>query len=83
MTAAGSVPATLLIVDDNQALCQLLAWEFEDKGYAVWVAPDCHQAIASAGAMAFDFALVDFHLPTATAILCRAGSNSYCPRRRL
>jgi DNA-binding NtrC family response regulator len=63
VTAAGSVPATLLIVDDNQALCQLLAWEFEDKGYAVWLAADCGQAIASAGAMSFDFVLVDFHLP--------------------
>ncbi len=63
MSPAGPVPATLLIVDDNQALSQLLAWEFEDKGYAVWLAADCDRAIASAGAMSFDFVLVDFHLP--------------------
>ena len=34
----------LLIVDDNEAPSQLLAWTFEDLGYAVWRAADCCQA---------------------------------------
>lgn len=39
-THAGS----LLIVDDNEAFTQLLAWEFEDLGYRVDKAADCRQA---------------------------------------
>lgn len=63
MSTVVSVPTTLLIVDDNDALCQLLAWEFEDLEYAVWRAADCRLAVASARAMSFNCALIDYHLP--------------------
>jgi DNA-binding NtrC family response regulator len=56
-------PGTLLIVDDDRALVQMLRWAFEDMGYAVWTAADCREAAACAGAMAFDFALIDYRLP--------------------
>jgi ActR/RegA family two-component response regulator len=59
---AGS-PGVLLIVDDDEALSQLLAWDFEDLEYRVWRARDCGQALAAARVIAFDFALIDFHLP--------------------
>ena len=57
---------TLLIVDDDPALRRLLSWTFEELGYWVWSAHDCREAIASASAMAFDFALLDYHLPDGT-----------------
>ena len=63
MSTAASVAPSLLIVDDNDALCQLLVWEFEDLEYAVWRAADCSLAVASARAMSFDCALIDYHLP--------------------
>lgn len=55
--------SSLLIVDDDDALRQMLTWTFEDLGYLVWSASNCAEAIAAAEAMAFDFALVDYHLP--------------------
>jgi CheY-like chemotaxis protein len=57
------MPRTLLIVDDDRALCAILGWGFEDLGYAVWTAADCAEALACATAMRFDFALVDYRLP--------------------
>lgn len=54
---------SILVVDDNDALRQMLAWTFEDWGYLVWTASNCAEAIAAAEAMAFDFALIDYHLP--------------------
>ena len=63
MRPAGTFSGSLLIVDDNEALTQLLAWEFEDLGYTVSRAADCRQATRLARATRFDFALVDYHLP--------------------
>ena len=63
MRPGQQVSSRLLIVDDNEALSQLLAWEFEDLGYRVWRAADCEQAIAAARSEPFDCALIDFHLP--------------------
>ena len=63
MITTGATSGSLLIVDDDEALAQLLAWDFEDIGYAVCRAADCHQAAALARTTAFEFALVDYHLP--------------------
>ena len=63
MTSGRQSTDRLLIVDDNEALSQLLAWEFESLGYLVWRAAGCEQAIAAARAQSFDYALIDFHLP--------------------
>ena len=63
MIGTRPVPGSLLIVDDNQAFGRLLAWEFEDLGYAVCTAADCRQAVEAAETTTFDFALLDFHLP--------------------
>ena len=49
MTSGEQATGRLLIVDDNEALSQLLAWEFESLGYAVWRAAGCEQAIAACG----------------------------------
>ena len=54
---------SLLIVDDDEALSQLLAWDFEDLGYRVSRAADCEQAIVTARTLPFDCALLDYHLP--------------------
>jgi two-component system, sensor histidine kinase len=71
-SAAGDIEVTggeqtatrsILVVDDNDALRQMLAWSFEDWGYLVWTASNCAEAIAATEAMAFDFALIDYHLP--------------------
>jgi len=59
----GTDSGTLLIVDDNKALAQLLAWAFEDLAYTVHRAADCRQAARLARTIRFGFALVDYHLP--------------------
>ena len=72
MNVTAGTPCTLLIVDDDRALRQILCWGFEDLGYAVWTAADCAEALACAAAMRFDFALIDYRLPDGDGYtLCR------------
>lgn len=77
MIATNAITGNLLIVDDNEALTQLLAWEFEEFGYTACRAADCRQATALARAISFDFALVDYHLPDGD------GSSLSCRLRQL
>lgn len=53
----------LLIVDDDDALCQMLAWAFEDLGYQVERAPDCCEGERRIRHFAYDVILLDYHLP--------------------
>jgi DNA-binding NtrC family response regulator len=53
----------LLIVEDNESLQQMLAWEFEEMGYQVTAAGCCDSARQAAASEQFDLALVDCNLP--------------------
>jgi len=53
----------LLVVDDDPALLQMMSWTFSDLGYLVEAAGNCDEAMQLASTQAFEFALVDYHLP--------------------
>ena len=53
----------LLIVDDDDALRQILSWAFEDMDYRVRAAADYRSAIGLVRTADFDCALLDYRLP--------------------
>jgi DNA-binding response OmpR family regulator len=67
MSGAGRVtaglPASLLLVEDDDALRQMLAWELAELGYLVHPAGDCREARDAVAERAFDVALLDVGLP--------------------
>lgn len=56
-------PQHLLIVEDNQALRQMLTWEFEELGYRVSASDCCAAALAIAQAEPIELGLLDYNLP--------------------
>ena len=58
----------LLIVDDDQELCQRSAQFFEQRGYRVAQAADGEQALALAANRVFHVAILDLMLPGMTGI---------------
>lgn len=57
------IQRTLLIVDDDQALASMPGWAFEDLGYRVITAADCHSAYKSLGDFNPGSVLIDYRLP--------------------
>jgi DNA-binding response OmpR family regulator len=53
----------LLIVEDDQALRQMLAWELSDLGYRVCATGSCREARSAAAAIGFRLAVLDIDLP--------------------
>ena len=58
----------VLIIEDDAALAQMLALDFEDRGFTVTLAPTCADGLAAAGREAFDLALLDQQLPDGLGI---------------
>ncbi len=54
---------SLLIVEDDLALCVMLELGFTDLGYQVTTAQSCRQAEQLSVSTDFDCALLDYHLP--------------------
>lgn len=59
---------TLLIVEDNPALSQMLIWSFEDLGYLVMAATCCGTAWQRVCARRPDVVLLDYQLPDGTGL---------------
>jgi two-component system response regulator AtoC len=57
------MPRSLLIVEDNPALRQMLSLEFEELGYRVIGVGCCDEARQMAYEEEFEFALLDYNLP--------------------
>ena len=55
--------ASILIVDDDESMCETLLDILEDKGYGVVIARDGAKAVAEAGRRHFDLALIDIMMP--------------------
>lgn len=72
--------ARLMIVDDDQALRQMLAWHFEEAGYQVTVAGSCRAALEQARAGVLDLALLDYRLPDGTGLDLLARLQALHPR---
>jgi two-component system, OmpR family, phosphate regulon response regulator PhoB len=62
----------VLVVDDDQTLCDLLADLLDEEGYAVECLPDGRRALARLEAGAVDLALLDLKLPGVDGLeVCR------------
>jgi DNA-binding response OmpR family regulator len=73
------VNASILIVEDDPALRQMLTWELGDLGYRVSAAKDCGEALDLASRGSFEVALLDFRLPDGTGLELLAALRSRCP----
>lgn len=82
MTAAAGDTKSVLIVDDDASLRQMLCWAFEDKGYYTWGAGDSASAIDAVRGLSFSFALVDYHLPDGDGLTLMQLLKSHVPRLR-
>jgi len=54
---------TLLIVEDDVALRQMLTWELEERGYRVTAVGTCALGREALSRSGFDLALLDYCLP--------------------
>ena len=54
---------SLLLVDDDQVLCTVMARALQRRGYEVIVAHDYQSALAAAASTPFEFAVVDLKFP--------------------
>ena len=65
-------PTQVLVVEDEEALGQLLRYNLEKEGYAVNVAADGDEALLSASEHTPDLVLLDWMLPKASGVeVCR------------
>jgi DNA-binding response OmpR family regulator len=64
-----SVRGGILIVDDDQGLCEYLKRLLTEKGYNVGIASTGEEAIALASRTSFDMYLLDLKLPTADGLV--------------
>ena len=60
---AAATRGTLLIIDDDQVLCQVMGRAFETRGYTVRYAHTAREGVATAQSLRPDSALVDLRLP--------------------
>lgn len=64
MSASGSSPARILLVDDDRTLRAAIRFNLEDAGYVVVAADDAQSALALAGgAGSFDLVVTDLMMP--------------------
>lgn len=82
-SAAAVAPLRVLLVDDNEDSCELLALAFENDGHEVMTAHDGGAGLAIALQDRFDVAVVDIGLPIVdgyeVARRIRAGQNGHTP----
>jgi CheY-like chemotaxis protein len=64
---------TILVVDDDSAICEVLAVLLEDAGYGVRTAPDGLAALAAIAEDAPDLLITDLYMPRldGTALIAR------------
>jgi len=55
--------SSLLLLEDDDALRQMLRWELAELGYGVTAVGSCHEARSAATIGDFDLALFDIGLP--------------------
>ena len=73
MFAPENHEGTILVVDDNQANCELLSNLLSTEGYEVVCAADGQQALGKVASDSIDLALVDVVMPRPTGFeVCQA-----------
>src|SRR5688500_338005 len=63
MTRPQDAERTILVVEDDEALAELLRDRLADRGYVVWLAATAAQAETLAESVSPDLILVDLMLP--------------------
>ena len=58
----------VLIVDDDESLGQMLAWDLEELGYRVNTVSNVHEALAQLGSRRPDLVLLDYRLPDGSGL---------------
>jgi len=61
-------PASILIVDDEPAICDLIRDELSDCGYVCWTATDPRQARDLLGIRRFDLLITDISMPQVSGL---------------
>jgi len=69
MTAQSEIKGTILVIDDKKTILQILKFGFSEHGYEVVTALNATEALKAIREKAFDFAIVDIHLPEMTGIV--------------
>jgi DNA-binding NtrC family response regulator len=69
----------VLVVEDEQDLCELIAESLEDEGYEVSCAADGAEALAAAAATPFDLVLADMRLPKIDGLTLFRRLREECP----
>lgn len=67
MRGAGTMVATILVVDDNPDVCEVIEGALQDAGYAVQIACGPAEAMELASTVAIDIAVVDICLRAPTS----------------
>lgn len=62
------MPDRLLIIEDDYALCQMLAMHFDDEGFLVHCAGSCSEGLDNLRTTAVDLVLLDQQLPDGLGI---------------
>jgi CheY-like chemotaxis protein len=58
--------ARILLVEDDELLCDLVSRNLQARHHEVHIAADAHDALASLRTMSFDLILLDINLPDLT-----------------
>lgn len=68
MSWAKLMGTSVLIVEDDSSLQQMLTWELEELGYSVIAVGSCRGTRALSSRCHFDLALLDYQLPDGDGI---------------
>lgn len=74
---------SLLLLEDDEALRQMLLWELSDLGYRVHPTASCVEARAANAAGDFDLALMDVGLPDGDGAALAAELIGACPKLKV
>lgn len=83
MTGGDGQDRRLLLADDDETFCQVLATALERRGFAVTTAHDGLKALESARAIRPAYALVDLRMPGCSGLDLVAGLHALDPDMRI
>lgn len=83
MNLSGNDKPTLLLVDDDQTFCTVLARALEKRGFAVSVANNVEQALPLAKANPPEYAVVDLKMDGASGLVLTKALHELDPATRI
>ncbi len=73
----------LLLVDDDQVLCEVVGRALQARGFQVHTAHTARDGLAAAQAVSPDYAVIDLRLPDTTGLKLIGGLRSVNPQMRI